>query len=412
MILENTSPRASQLVTSQAESPNSPVMTHKPFSFIEEAAAAGVTLWPEETQIEEVDREKDEGRDEIFNFDLDLYSQSIQDPNPEGRSPPPPPPPPPLPHLQIERRRSSACRCGRVSIEVGGAASTRSSLNSSCSRFSDGNMDPFDDGDISTEFCDICQLLAPQVAARNQLMSALRNFMKDEDPAKQNPKGVSLSSRRVLGPLSANTSPVKLRGKPSTNNSSSFLLSSPQISPVKKKNPSLPVPPSAPLSVPSVEIEDQENVIPLPQIDTEQNMERVSLDKTKLSNSHEMTTPAIILPISDALSSPTPEVASQPTPSEEEQQEAVQEGEGRGVSIVTTEASCEEIEEGDGEPSGRGGFYDVLEDGILNGRIQIQVSGRKVAASHVEYFLRIQVTTTPSHRLPHTFHRSWHQRKS
>jgi hypothetical protein len=65
------------------------------------------------------------------------------------------------------------------------------------------------------------------------------------------------------------------------------------------------------------------------------------------------------------------------------------------LTEAPTEPSTETVSEVPPEApvtENAGGFYDVLEDGIMNGRVEIQVSGRKVASTHVEYFLRLQVT--------------------
>lgn len=83
--VEDTSPSASQATTSRVDSPDSPVMTYKPFSFLTEVE--GTTLWPSAevpVPTEEVQRSRDEDLDDIFNLDLGLYSQEIQEPIPRG----------------------------------------------------------------------------------------------------------------------------------------------------------------------------------------------------------------------------------------------------------------------------------------------------------------------------------------
>jgi hypothetical protein len=89
------SPRASQTADSRvlgvgSPAADSPVATHRPFSFFDKAAAAatstGITLWPEEgpeVDAGESEQPKNEALDEVFNFDLDL-SQDIQEPVTQG----------------------------------------------------------------------------------------------------------------------------------------------------------------------------------------------------------------------------------------------------------------------------------------------------------------------------------------
>lgn len=269
--------------------------------------------------------------------------------------------------LLAERRRSSTCPCGRMSAEVA-TSSSRRSTNSSCSRLSDPMDDSLDINEDDVEYCDICKLLAPQVAARNQLMSALRNFMKDDG---KEFTSLPSSNRRILGTL-PNISPVKLQ-----NSNQVLTLKSPQLSPIKKKRTNIPQTNdenSIPQDQAEIDLQkssmnfDQpiEVITTHPQLDVQQN--------ETLSNESQ---PAEIVSTAP-LKEDEPNSTSIPNTDDIIQRET-------SISNDTLELSIEESD------NNRGGFYDILENGILHGRIQIQVSGRKVTSTHVEYFLRVQV---------------------
>lgn len=279
----------------------------------------------------------------------------------------------------IEPRRSSICPCGRMSAEVG-ISSSRRTTNSSCSRNSDSFNDLFDDDQKETEYCDICKLLAPQVAARNQLMSALRNFMKDDDERKPFQSSPGLN-RKVLGTLS-NNSPIK----PRESNVLSF--KSPKVSPMKKKR-----------TIPQThdENENLENITPQSQNEKERPNSPMKIllseDPNDKSLLHDKETTETPLPTTNSFSPAAVPVemdtnshVEDETPNSDKRSSSITDfDQNTNLSFDIQEHSAEEPDDQ------RGGFYDILQDGILNGRIQIQVSGRKVTSSHVEYFLRVQV---------------------
>jgi hypothetical protein len=288
-------------------------------------------------------------------------------------------------------------------------------MNSSCSRRSDPK-DPFDlfaENETVDEFCDICQSLAPQVAARNQLMSALRSFIKENEPSPRLPTLPLATSPRRQVLSSLNKSPSKAQKR------------TPVVSPLKKK-----VSPSER----SKENENQENIASpfrsgsrtgskkeITKILKDAPAERVELPinidfglKTpeRGSSLGEVMETVVTVPkeIETVLPLPLVMVECVPTPEECQPVELIIEPTTAPTPIIepateltiasTTEPVIEPTKdpietisppENQSSESGGGGFYDVLEDGIMNGRIEIQVSGRKVTSTHVEYFLRLQI---------------------
>mmetsp|Transcript_14547 Transcript_14547/g.21917 ORF Transcript_14547/g.21917 Transcript_14547/m.21917 type:complete len:512 (+) Transcript_14547:134-1669(+) len=237
-----------------------------------------------------------------------------------------------------KRRVSSICPCGRVSC----GEKVRKSMTPP--RYKDDTTDLYEYTDDILEYeeeCDICKSLAPHAAQRNQLMSALRNF-------------IHMKKNQVIQTIhepSYETTDMKDRHEPSVDSS----------------------------------VQEDSYDISICQSTYEKNIKIISPNVTLKDTQSEMNSSHGISCMS--ISSPLP------TYKEGRYDTSISPSvtlkDTRSDTILNNRVSSRSISST--LSTYKGGFYDVLETGLYDKRVYMEITGRKIRDTYVEYVIHVKV---------------------